>query len=310
MKPSLRCLFPVLAFIVSSAVATETTEYRLWPNGNPGGWSVEGPEQRDVREDIERVRNVNTPTLTYSPPSENSPIFGRGAMVICPGGGYSILAIDHEGREVAAWLNSLGMHAFVLKYRLPKKGVDPSHWHVAVQDAQRAISLARQLASHLGFRQDKIGIMGFSAGGHLTAATSNAFLGDFDHIYSFSRSGKKRPASKRTYAPLKYEPSSHPDFASLIYPAYLIADPATNALAPEVQVRPQTPPTFLVHTQDDHITAVSSLAYYRELKAARVPSELHLFAKGGHGYGLRRKEDRIGMWPDLMAGWLRAILAE
>ncbi|MEM9480494.1 MAG: alpha/beta hydrolase [Verrucomicrobiota bacterium] len=310
MKPCLRLLTSALLLAATSVAAAEITKYRLWPNGNPAGWSVEGPEQSDVRGEIERVKNVNVPTLTYYPPAKPDPVFGRGAMIICPGGGYSILAIDHEGREIAEWLNSLGMHAFVLKYRLPKKDSDPSNWHVPVQDAQRGISLARQLATHLGYRQNKIGIMGFSAGGHLTAATSNAFEGDFDHIYSFSDPRAKRPTSKRTYTPSKYEPSSHPDFAGLIYPAYLIGDPETNALSPEVQVRPQTPPTFLVHTQDDHITAVSSLAYYRELKAAFVPSEIHVFAKGGHGYGLRKKEERIGMWPDLMAGWLKGLLAD
>lgn len=296
----------VLLFTGLHAQCGEST-FRLWPHGNPGDWSVEGTEQSDDRNGIKRVRGVNTPTIKYFAPTTSDPVLGKAAMIVCPGGGYSILAIDHEGDEVANWLSELGMHAFVLKYRLPKKDVDPSNWHVPVQDAQRAISMARQMATHLGYETGKIGIMGFSAGGHLTAATSNAYTESPKHLYSFA---PRKVASRRTYKVTRYEPSSHPNFAALIYPAYLVGDEANQTLAPEVQVRSSTPPTFLVHTEDDRVTALSSLYYYRELKKAGVESEIHVFASGGHGYGMRRPDLRVGMWPDLMAGWMRSMFSE
>ncbi len=299
---------PAALFLLSAGfVSAQDTEYRLWPEGNPGNWESSQEETAEERNGILRVRGVNTPTMTYFAPLKEDPVMNRAAMIICPGGGYSILAIDHEGYQVARWLNELGMHAFVLKYRLPKKESDPSKWHVPLQDAQRAISLARRLATHFGFSTGRVGIMGFSAGGHLTATTSNAYEEEFDRLYSFGSNRKARPRSTRSYSAGASEPSSHPDFAALIYPAYLVGDEDRQTLSSEAQVESRTPPTFLVHTEDDHVTALSSLYYYRELKKAGIPSELHVFPSGGHGYGLRPSDHRVAMWPTLMAGWLRDL---
>jgi len=204
------------------------------------------------------------------------------AVMICPGGGYGILAWNHEGTEVAAWLNAQGISAFILKYRVPKNR------DAAFCDAQRALGLIRAKASAYRVDPKRIGIMGFSAGAHLSVRVSTDF-------------------SKRFYTPVDEDDavSCRPDFALIIYPAYLYRDGFT--LVPELPVTAQTPPTFLLQAQDDKPYVDSSLAYFIALKAAGVPAEMHLFPDGGHGYGLRKKQKSTDVWPDLAAAWLRRV---
>ena len=207
-------------------------------------------------------------------------------MIVCPGGGYNILAWDLEGTEVATWLSGQGVHAFVLKYRLPK-GNDVRH-AAALQDAQRAISLVRSRAEAWGLAADQIGIMGFSAGAHLSAmaATNHA-----------KRSYEARDTIDAV--------SCRPDFAGLIYSAYLLADakdPASG-INPEMPLGPDTPPCFLAHAMDDPLPCANATAWVLALQKLKIPAELHIYADGGHGYGLRSDKSVKG-WAGDMAAWL------
>lgn len=211
------------------------------------------------------------------------------AMVVCPGGGYNILAMDLEGTEICEWLNSLGITAVLLKYRVPRReGI--SMYQAPLQDAQRALGLVRFNASKWGINPQAIGIMGFSAGGHLSAALSNNF-------------------SQRTYPQVDDADrvNCRPDFTMLVYPAYLTVKEKQDSLSPELQVNKNTPPTLLIQTGDDPVRVESSLFYYLALKRAGVPAEMHLYPTGGHGYGLRIKEGNISTWPDRAAEWLKTI---
>jgi acetyl esterase/lipase len=266
----------------------------LWPNGAPGEKGDIGVE-RDltVPSDglaggmrVVRLGNVSTPTLTfYRPPPDKD---SGAAVVVCPGGGYTILAMDLEGTEVCQWLNSAGISAVLLKYRVPaRKGLE--RYTAPLQDAQRALGLVRYHAATWGIDPNRIGIMGFSAGGHLSAAASTRF-------------------EKRTYEPVDEadQSSCRPDFAMLIYPAYLIRQLGPD-LAPELTITSNTPPTFLVQTEDDQIHMENSLFYYLALKQAKVPAELHLFAEGGHGYGLRKSDKAVTLWPKRAEEWMRGL---
>ncbi len=260
----------------------------LWPSGNPGGWARDEPEVSEVRGGIERISQVSEPTLTYRPPTVVDGKLKDVAMIICPGGGYGRLAIDHEGRDIAAFLNGQGAHAFILKYRLPRKG-DVRH-AAALQDAQRAIRVVRASAAERGIDPGKIGIMGFSAGGHLTATVSSQF---------------GAPSYEAVDAVDKE--SCRPDFAALIYPAYLLKDKESTTLAEEVTVSAETPPTFLMQTSDDGIMVENAVFYYLALKRAKVPAELHIFDKGPHGYGLGKPGTPVGTWSLRLVEWLRGM---
>jgi acetyl esterase/lipase len=207
------------------------------------------------------------------------------AVLVCPGGGYHILAWDLEGTEVADWLNRNGITAFVLKYRVPvRKNVE--RFLPPLQDAQRAMGIIRNRAAEWGVDPQKVGVLGFSAGAHLSAVLS---------CQGGERKYPKVDASD--------DLGSRPNFSVLVYPAYLADREVAWKTAKELPVDVQTPPTFIVQTQDDNIPVESSLTYYAALKAAKVPSELHLFAKGGHGYGLRPAEDAVTGWPALAERW-------
>jgi len=210
--------------------------------------------------------------------------------VICPGGGYNILAWDLEGEEVAAWLNSLGVTGIVLKYRVPRRPDQAKDKPPVgpLQDAQRAVSLVRSKAAEWGIDPKRIGILGFSAGGHLTAAAAANFdrraydaLDDVDRV------------------------SCRPDFAVLVYPGYLV-EKGTDQLAPDIRVRKECPPAFFAHAADDGVPAENSVAMYRALRKAGVPAELHVYAAGGHGFGLRPSARPCSTWPQRCADWLRA----
>lgn len=233
-----------------------------------------------------RLGNVSTPQIAvYRPTNPNE---SRAAVVICPGGGYSILAYDLEGTEVAQWLNDRGYTAVVLKYRVPARaGVE--RWKVGVTDAQRAISLVRSKAETWGLDPHRIGILGFSAGGHAAALTSSGL-------------------------PRQYEPadnadtqSCRPNFSLLIYPAYLV-NAAGDGLSDEMSALEGFPPTFLVHALDDGVTPLSSLILATQLKRIGADAELHLFREGGHGYGLRRTNLPVSRWTDMADPWLNRVL--
>ncbi len=271
----------LLLLLVFCNTVTIAETVKLWPNGNPDDWRQSRPEKAVRSGEVTRIHNVNEPTLTYRPPEGPAK---DAAIIICPGGGYGILAIDKEGQEIAQWYGKRGYHTFVLKYRLPLKS-DKQRYGPALQDAQRAIGIVRSKAEKLKF--NKVGIMGFSAGGHLSAATSTNF-------------------EKRTYQPQDDidKLSCRPDFTGLIYPAYLVKDKKTGQLAGELKVDKNTPPTFLVQTSDDGIPVENSLFYYLALKNNKVVTELHIFNKGPHGYGMRTGDKAVGVWPELFHTWL------
>lgn len=266
----------------------------LWPGSAPGEEKslppekdMSGPSDGKVAgRTVTRLGNVSIPTLTiYSPPKSKR---NGAAVLVCPGGGYTILAIDLEGTEVCAWLNSIGVTAGLLKYRVPRRdGLDQQV--PPLQDAQRAMGLLRAQAKELGIDPNRVGVLGFSAGAHLSVVLGN------------------QPVEGRTYPVVDAadQLSSHPDFALLLYPGYLALSEKSFAIAPEV-VPLHAPPTFLVMAEDDPVHVENALLYYLELKRANVPAEMHLYATGGHGFGLRRTDDLVTHWPDRAADWLKA----
>jgi acetyl esterase/lipase len=286
----------VLALFASSPVVAATpSPVALWPGRAPGEKVALPPEADTTKPTDEliagrrviRIGNVSTPTMTiYRPdPARNT----GAAVLVCPGGGYYILALDLEGTEVCEWLNSIGVTAILLKYRVPRReGLPP--YAPPLQDAQRALGLVRHQAPALGIDPQRIGVLGFSAGGHLAAALSNIH-------------------DARTY-PLVDEAdqvSCRPDFCVLIYPGSLTVDEQHEAVAPALALsETNTPPTFIAMTEDDGVRVESALSYYLALKNARVPAEMHLYPRGGHGYGLRRTAADVTSWPDRMEDWMKA----
>ncbi len=279
MKTLVLTTAATLALLAPTSAADPAETIPLWPDGNPDGWSVEGAENWIEKNDgIDRVNNINEPALLYFPPTGDAEA-RDAAIIICPGGGYNILAFNHEGTLVADFFAAQGFHAFVLKYRLPRQGDEPRH-AVPLEDAQRAISLVREGADARGISPDKVGIMGFSAGGNLSAHAATNFTGDADR----------------------------PDFCGLIYPAYLLAEGSDTEVAANLQPTEKSPPTFFIHAENDPITVEGSLAFYRALKKLEIPAEAHFFAEGGHGYGITKAQDMpVARWPELMADWMKRI---
>jgi len=235
---------------------------------------------------IVRLGNVSTPTLTiYAPKGKNTGV----AVVVFPGGGYRILAIDLEGTEVCDWLNSAGITCVLLKYRVPDSGPYPKS-PAALQDAQRALGLVRQHAAEWKIDPHRVGVLGFSAGAHLAAALSTHF-------------------DQRLYAPVDDADklSCRPDFAVVIYPGYLALADKNFAANPEINPTAATPPQFVLQAEDDPVHMENALVYYQALKNAKVPAELHIYSEGGHGYGLRRTELPVTRWPESVETWLRTI---
>ena len=233
-----------------------------------------------------RLTGVTKPTVTFFPaPQANN---SGTAIFVFPGGGYRILAFDLEGTEVCTWLNSVGVNCLVLKYRVPDAGPYPEHSE-DLADAQRAVRLARSRAAEWKLNPDHIGVLGFSAGGHLAAALSN-------------QADEKAYPSEDAADQL----SAKPNFALMIYPGLLLAAERTQ-LRSEVIPGSATPPTFLVQAENDPVHVENTLVYYNKLMQAKVPAEMHIFAQGGHGYGLRRTELPITEWPKLAVEWLHTI---
>ena len=298
MKSSPRFFIQILAVaivlsLLSPAFAADTFgPIHLWPNGAPGekgnvGEEGERPPKPDAKKKIIIWQNVSAPTITVHKPAKE--IDTGAAVVVCPGGAYNILALDLEGTEVVEWLNSIGVTGVLLKYRVGRRKGRAKH-EAPLEDAQRAMGMVRQHAKQWGIDPNRIGIMGFSAGGHLTAAASNNF-------------------AKRAYSPIDHndDVNCRPDFSMLIYPAYLTLKDGSNKIAPELPVSSKTPPTIIIMTEDDGIRVENALFYYLALKQAKVPAEMHLYAKGGHGYGLRASELEVSNWPKRCETWLRGL---
>jgi acetyl esterase/lipase len=206
---------------------------------------------------------------------------------VSPGVGYHILALDLEGTEVCEWLNSIGVTAVLLKYRVPKRAGLEKH-APALQDAQRALSLVRHRAKEFGIDPQRLGVLGFSAGAHLSAVLSTT--------------------PDRTYPAVDAadQVDLRPNFTVLIYPAYLTAKELGDKTPPEIKITTNTPPTFITIAEDDPVRMENALHYALALKQANVPVELHLYPTGGHGYGLRRTKEAVTTWPDRAADWMRS----
>jgi acetyl esterase/lipase len=267
----------------------------LWPGVAPDAVPTKGAEantadpQKNViaGKPIMIWANVSTPTVTlYSPKGANT----GAAVVVFPGGGYNILAIDLEGTEVCDWLNSKGINCILLKYRVPDTGPYMTKSPAALEDAQRAVGLVRAHAAEWHIDPHRVGVLGFSAGGHLAVALSTHY-------------------DKRLYASIDAadQQSCRPDFAVVVYPGYL-ADAEHNFLD-KLDIHPteQTPPAIIIQAEDDPVHVENATTYFLALKSVKVPAELHLYAKGGHGYGLRRTELPVTTWPDSVETWLHTI---
>lgn len=250
----------------------------LWPGRTP----AEARKMPGIPESVLRITDVTDPKL-YLYPAEVEET--HPAVMVCPGGGYNLLAMDLEGTEVATWLNSIGFTAVILEYTVPQDR------DASLSDAQRAMGLIRQHSAEWGIDPEKLGVLGFSAGGHLSARLSTTW-------------------SERTYDAVDEADtlSCRPDFTVLIYPAYLGDE--NYQLTKEVVVNDRTPPAFTVQAQDDLPYVNSSIAYALALKAVGVPVEQHLYSAGGHGYGLRSSGHAVSSWPILCAGWLSRQIAK
>lgn len=286
-------LLVVVAPLVKAEDAKPTLVKPIWP-AKPPGDTVELPPEEDVTKPdakdaggkrIIRLTNVSVPTISvYKPSKENDT---GTAVVICPGGGHRILAFNHEGTEVAEWLTTLGVTGIVLKYRVPSRTPDGDRWKGAVQDAQRAISFVRSQAKELGIEPTRIGILGFSAGGETAGLTTFFPQRQYD------------PVDAVDQVPYR------PDFALLIYPAYFEKKGEPTKMREDVTITKEAPPTFLVHAWDDPVTVFSSLHIATELRKVGVPTELHVYATGGHGYGMRDTGEPVNSWPLRAADWLK-----
>jgi acetyl esterase/lipase len=300
------------------------TQVPIWLGAAPDPQPVKGPETVEIDtkfliagKPVTGVKNVTQPTMTvYAPAGKNT----GAAVVVFPGGGYQILAIDFEGSEVCDWLTAKGITCILLKYRVtdvgpyPKSGPYPES-PMALEDAQRTVGLVRFHAAEWHIDPHKIGVLGFSAGGHLSVAVSVHF-------------------NKRLYPAVDAadQVSCRPDFAVAVYPGHLSRSAAESdarvgmskfslpqsdrlSLAdknlgsnPDLHITTQTPPTFLLQAEDDHVDSVyDSLSYYIALKKAGIPAEMHLYAEGGHAFGLRRTKYPITGWPELVETWLQTI---
>jgi len=267
---------------------------RIWPGAAPGEKGGLGKEADTSKADsdliagrpVVRLGNVADPTIeVYRAPAATNT---GTAVLVCPGGGFYILALDLEGTEVCEWLNSVGVTAVLLKYRVPRREGRPP-LAAPLEDAQRAMGIVRSHAREWGFDPGRVGALGFSAGGKLVAALSSG---------TGSRSYTRVDAAD--------DVSCLPDFQVLVYPAYLVQEKA-SAPDPDVAVTGQTPPTFITLAANDPVVdPAQALAYAAQLAKAKAPVELHLYPTGGHGYGMRLTADPVTTWPQRAADWMRA----
>jgi acetyl esterase/lipase len=261
--------------------ADDPVEIPLWPGGAPGSEGIttgnvvidQGKNGKVSRS----VTQVHNPSLTvYLPPKDKA---NGAAVVVCPGGGHRVLAIEHEGYDIAKWFNNIGVASFILKYRLARApGSKYKIEEHALEDARRAVRLVRSRASEWGVDPKRVGMIGFSAGGEVTALAGTRF--------DTGSEGAADPINRL---------SSRPDFLVLAYPGFR---------AESLKVTKETPPTFLVHADDDRLSAERSAAFYLALKKAGVSGELHVYARGGHGFGMRDNRQPVSTWPTRLEEWM------
>lgn len=283
--------------IGSAVVAQNPTELKLWPGGTPDSNEIQNPE----RNDSGRISNVTDPTITIYLPDNKST--ETPAVVICPGGGYARLASEHEGHEFAKWLNTLGIAGVVLKYRLPNQ-----HSFIPLEDVQQAIRTVRTKAADWNINSNKVGVAGFSAGGHLAASASVLY--------------DQKPLSDQNY----YTVSARPDFSILVYPVISMEDSLVhkgsrkNLLgdnpSPELQklfslekqINPSTPPTILFHSEDDKTVVIeNSRIYYQQLLKNGVKALMLELPAGGHGWGMRQNGITYDKWLPALKIWLGTV---
>ena len=299
IKPGFRMFLVALICAVQPVIAAEPQVIELWPGPVPDESEAIGPErvrlsprldrkQVEVTEPTRLITAVSKPSITiHRPPRAKNT---RTAVLICPGGGYWDLYWELEGEEVAAWLNSIGVTGVLLKYRVPRRADEPKGEPARrpLQDAQRAVSLVRSKAAEWKIDPQRIGILGFSAGGHLAIATATSF-------------------EKRTYEPVDAVDriSCRPDFAIPVYSGYLKAKDK-DEIAPGLRVPTNTPPVFLVHGSDDIISPPEhSVLMYLALKKAGVPAELHIYANTTHDFGVRTNDRPYAAWTASCVRWMQ-----
>ena len=295
----MKAILFLLPLLLSTSLFAQDSLF-IWPDGVPNSKEVD-MEEKFMEGNVLRVKDVTKPTLTvYLPPADKA---NGSSVIICPGGGYHILAIDHEGYQLAEWFNSLGVAAFVLKYRLPDDVIMEDRTIGPLQDAQQAIRLVRERAKEWKLDPQKVGIMGFSAGGHLASTAATHF--------------------EEPVAPAN-NTSVRPDFNILIYPVVsfkeafghrgsrdkLLGKKTKNYktvehFSNELQVSEKTAPTFLVHSSDDKVVPVeNSIRFYQALIKNEVPAEMHIYQAGGHGYGMGREGTAATSWPERLKAWM------
>lgn len=287
---TLRLYSLALVCLGLNASAADPVVVKLWPEGAPEKQGVVVEAEKRIEpaspKDVLRVTNVTEPTLSvYRPEKPNGT-----AVVVCPGGGYGILAIEHEGTRVCEWLNSLGVTAVLLKYRVPVRDKTPGF--EPLQDVQRAMGHIRRHASEWGINPARVGILGFSAGGHLAVMAT---------LHANERTYRADPA-------VDIEDAT-PNFLIPIYPAYLVSKEDPFTLLPTVKVGNTAPPVCLVHAHDDKGTtsASASALLYLEYKKLGLPAELHVFGSGGHGFGMKGGDKPVNDWPARVGEWMRAM---
>jgi acetyl esterase/lipase len=276
-------LILLTALALSRVTAAEPLVVQLWPGNVPGEQGGAAEETITGNRGSRQVTNVSRPTLSVFRPSKEQN--SGAAVIIAPGGGYRFLSWDHEGEDVATWLNKIGITGIVLKYRVPQRSEHPRY---PLQDAQRAISLVRINVKEWDLDEKKIGLLGFSAGGHLTGVAATKF-------------------DQRAYEPVDEADklSCRPDFAVMIY-AGGILQRASGELISDIRVTKDAPPTFLAHCSDDRGSAEQSALMYLALKRAGVSAELHIYATGGHGFGMRQSKNPVSQWPTRCEEWMRS----
>ncbi|TWU60516.1 Acetylxylan esterase precursor [Rubripirellula tenax] len=286
-------LFLILLSVIASSVMAQDADQVLsvWPK-SPPQWTPPTESERDTSgadgrpvagKPVIRLGFVSTPQVHVYRPAENDT---STAVVICPGGGFSILAWDLEGTEIAQWFQSIGVTAIVLKYRVPTREADP-RWKAPVQDVQRAISMIRA-GTIEGVRPSRVGVLGFSAGGNTAAHAALASERHYDAVDSVDGA------------------SCTPDFAVLVYPAWLVQEDDSSQLIDTLAVDENSPPMFLAHAADDRIDAASSVTMFTTLKQHGVASSLHVFATGGHGFGGRIAGAPTDAWRGLCESWMKS----
>ena len=292
------------ALFLSAALAAQTSTLPLWPSGTPEPAQTSAPQANVATPEetaragypMVRLSNVTAPTLAVYPPTGNAN--GTAALVF-PGGGYRRLAMDIEGTDTCHWLNSVGVTCILVTYRVPEQGYYPEN-PADLEDAQQAMRLTRAHAAEWHINPQRIGVVGFSAGGNLAVLMSTH--PDDTHVMS-------TPAAKEVPLDPAGKPlEAKPAFAVVVYPAYLAVPPQMRELSPVYTPNAQTPPTFVIQAEDDKQYGANSLVYYRALRDAGVPAELHLYATGGHGFGTFPPAGKPEYgWTELATKWLQGL---